>query len=58
MRCVELTSRVEDLTYKQTRLEKQLTETQTRAHAAENDLRNLQDHLRAKDHDIKVYLLL
>lgn len=47
-------ARVDELTYKQSRQEKQLTDTQTRAHGAENDLRNLQDHLRNKDLEIKV----
>jgi len=54
MRCVELVARADDLSFQHTRLEKQLTDTQTRAHAAETDLHNVQDHLRSKDLEIKV----
>ena len=54
MRCAELGSRVDELTYNNSMLEGQLSDNQNRAHSAETDLHSLQQHLKDKDLEIKV----
>ena len=56
MRCAELGSRVDELTYNNSMLEGQLSDNQNRAHSAETDLHSLQQHLKDKDLEIKVLI--
>ena len=51
---VELSTRCDQLSQQLSRSDRQLSEAKTRASAAEADLRNIQEHLKTKDHEIKV----
>lgn len=58
VRNAEMSNRIEELSYNKSRLEGELSETQGRVRTADSDLRNLKDHLKNKDLEIKVMYLL
>lgn len=52
---METSKQLDEMKHSMNRLERQHTEQQKRAQSAETDNRNLKDHLKSKDLEIKVH---